>query len=93
MQSSKAKQQQFVSEVFHAWDNYKDHIKNVSFLNLTEWSAPEASGMGARYGECPGSNCNAFKEYLRTLGLRNYADGSSKDAFMTLIEEAKKRGF
>lgn len=92
--SSLAKQSTFYRNLFQTWDKHYDSIKQISFLNLHEWSSASVDGFGALYGLCPGTYCNPFKEYLQTLGLREPAgSGTDKEAFTTIISEAKARGW
>jgi hypothetical protein len=92
--SSEAKQATFVQNVFSAWDTYKDNIKAISFLSIHEQSSTATADFGVQYGVCPGTSCNAFKNYLQYLGLRTYSgDGTDKAAFTTLDSQAQSRGW
>lgn len=77
--SSEALQAQFYSNVFSAWDIHYSNIKYISMFKLTDWSISDANKYAAIYGF---PNDTIFKEYLRTLGVRNYpGNGSNKLAF------------
>ena len=88
--SSYAKQSAFIQEVFKQWDVYASQIKSVTFSWLTDlpWSSVEELSI---YYNCYDTK---FQEFLRTLGLREYAGtGMDKPAFVTLKTEAKVRGW
>lgn len=91
--SSTEQQRQFVVNFFSAWDSYATNIPVVSWLNTTEWSTSSVNAYGTQYGICPGTYCNPFKEYLQTLGLRNYTDGSYKPAINEMILQMQNRGW
>jgi hypothetical protein len=91
--SSENQQKEFVTEFFRVWDLYASQIPVVSWLNYTEWSSSTVDGFGTQYGMCPGVYCNSFKEYLRTLGLRNYSDGSSKASYTELKLQLQQRAW
>lgn len=92
--SSADKQALFYENIFKAWDAHYDQIKMVSIVNMHEWPDSTVSGFGTQYGLCPGSLCEAFKEYLKTLGLRTYpGSGNDKAAFQKIISESALRGW
>jgi hypothetical protein len=92
--SSQSKQAEFYKNIFRTWDNHFDQIKMISIVNMHEWSDSTVEGFGLQYGLCPGSSCNAFKEYLKTLGVRTYPqDGTDKEAFQKIISESTVRGW
>jgi hypothetical protein len=92
--SSETQQSQFYTNLFQAWDQNSDFIKMVSIVNLHEWADSTVDGFGNQYGVCPGTLCNAFKDYLKTIGIRTYPQaGSDKPAFQTIINESKARGW
>ena len=91
--SSTELQRQFVNNFFSAWDTYQTNIPVVSWLNSTEWSTAAVNSYGTQYGICPGTYCNGFKEYLQTLGLRNYTDGSYKPAMNEVFSQMQSRGW
>lgn len=92
--SSEANQSVFYQNVFRAWDTYRSSVKYVSIVNTHEWSDSTVDGFGTMYGLCPGALCSAFKEFLKTLGVRTSAgDGADKPAFQTIIDESTARGW
>ncbi len=88
IQSSEARQAQFIREAFQAWDAYADHIILLDFTWLHDKSPQEVKDFEKYYGF---SN-RSFAEFLGSLGLRTY-DGKDKPAFQTLLAEAKARGW
>ncbi len=88
--SSERKQAQFICNVFHAWDAYKDNIKLISFVRMNDISQPQAEEMAGPYG----IGDEKFIEYLRTLGLHTYnGSGTDKEGFSVLKEHANLRGW
>jgi len=88
--SSERKQAQFICNVFHAWDTYKDNIKLVEFVRLNDVSHSQAKELAGPYG----IGDNKFIEYLRTLGLRTSdGNGIDKEGFTVLKEHANLRGW
>ena len=90
--SSDFKQQDFVQNVFAAWDRYADRIGYASFVRVQDWSQTEAD----RAASSPPYNMPypAFAEFLRTLGMRTYpSSGQDKPALATLFREAAGRGW
>jgi len=88
--SSEEKQAQFFAEFFQVWDEYYEEIPLVNIVRLNDISDQAAEDMAIPYG----LGSNAFKEYLRTLGLRTYpGTGSHKDAFTLIQEETAKRNW
>lgn len=88
LQSSEAKQMEFVGEIFKAWDKHSSQIQLIDFVWLHDLSKSELDSMKEYYSI---SN-NAFIEFLETLGLRTYG-GRDKPAFVALKAEAKARGW
>lgn len=88
--SSERRQAQFICNVFHAWDTYKDTIKLVGFLRLNDVSQSIAEELAGPYG----IGDNKFIEFLRTLGVRAYnGNGTDKEGFTVLKEHANLRGW
>jgi hypothetical protein len=88
--SSEAKQRDFYSEVFKAWDTYAAVIRSITFTWLTDLPASHAEDFAAYYG----ISSPQFRAMLSTLGLRTYpGSGADKAAFIALQAEAKKRGW
>lgn len=88
--SSEVKQSQFVSTFFSVWDTYATHIAFVSFSILTDRSQAYADQAGQYYG----NGSKAFTEYVRTIGLFSYpSTGTAKQAYGTLKQQAKSRGW
>ncbi len=87
--SSEQKQAEFIQNVFSAWDDFSDNIKFISFFRLTDWSQTAVDSFAVYYN----LHDIKFKEFLRTLGIRTYAgDGTHKQAYLTLQNEALLRG-
>lgn len=88
--SSEELQRQFVVEVFKVWDAHADRIPLLYFFLLSEWSQAQVDQLALYYGAAT----PAFKEFLKTLGLRSYAGaGADKPAFVQLVAEALARGW
>ncbi len=88
--SSESKQDDFIKEVFSAWDTYNSQIQLISFTWLNDLSPQTVQDLTAYYG----INDASFYEYLATLGLRTHSgSGSDKQAFITLKDEVSKRGW
>jgi hypothetical protein len=88
--SSEAKQQQFVNELFAAWDEHPEQIRLVTFVWLHDIVPAAVDTFGKYYGV----SSTAFRDYLGTLGLRTYKNaGSDKPAFTSLKQQAKARGW
>jgi len=89
-QSSESKQEEFVRELFAAWDEHPDSIRIVTFVWLHDIAGPSVDALGKYYGV----RSPAFLDYLSTLGLRTFPDaGTDKPAFKTLVLQAKLRGW
>ena len=87
LQSSPAKQAEFVSQVFTTWDA-NPQIELVTFVWLNDIAPAEVRKLRQTYG-----NGNPiFVKVLSTLGLRTH-DGTPKPAFLRLQQEAQARGF
>jgi hypothetical protein len=90
LNSSEAKQKEFVEAVFQAWDANAAQIGMIDFTFLTDCSEKEIADQSKYYGMTQAR----FSEFLRTLGLRRYPNnGSDKPAFLALQREAKARGW
>ena len=86
--SSLTKQALFYHEFFTAWDENRQNIKLVLINWLHDISSEQLAEMEEYYGiSDPG-----FLEYLATLGLL-YHDGTSKYAWLQLLEETGTRGW
>jgi hypothetical protein len=90
--SSEEKQAVFMREMLRAWDDHVDQIKAVSIYLQTDW---ESSGVDdyVAYLDLTGDQL-PLKEYIRTLGLRQY-DGAEADkaAWSVLENGLKARGW
>ena len=90
--SSEVKQNDFIQNVFAAWDSYATNIGYISFVRVEDWSPRLADSVASAppyYLPYP-----AFSEFLRTLGFRTYpAAGQDKPAMTTLMREAAARGW
>lgn len=90
LNSSEAKQAQFIRAVFEAWDTHASQIRVVSFTWLTDLSTNAVRDLEDYYG----FSARNFAEFLRTLGLRTYEGGGvDKQGFQVLLEEAGRRGW
>ena len=90
--SSEMKQNDFIQNVFAAWDSYANNIGYISFLRVEDWSPRQADSVASAppyYLPYP-----AFSEFLRTLGFRTYPGaGQDKPVMTTLMREAAARGW
>lgn len=86
-------QRQFVADFFANWDIFASQIPVVSWLNYTEWPQASVDAFGTQYGVCPGTLCTPFKEFLRTLGLRNYSAGAAKPALLEIRNQMTSRNW
>ncbi len=86
--SSPAKQAQFVREVFKAWDAHRSRVKLVNFIWLHDIAPAEV----ANYAKYYRVGTRSFSQYLGSLGMRTY-DGKDKPAFKVLCKEMRKRGW
>ena len=90
LKSSEQRQAEFVREVFKAWDAHPAQIRQITFYHLTD-SGPDTVAEFTRYY---GLSAGPFKAFLSSLGLRTFpGSGTDKEAFRTLREEAKSRGW
>ncbi len=88
--SNEEKQANFFCNFFKAWDSHANRIKSANILRLNDLSEQGAINASGPYG----ASNNEFIEYLRTLGLRTFADkGTNKKAFATVKENAAARGW
>ncbi len=89
--SSEALQAEFYKNVFAAWDRHAAQISLISFFKLTDWSQAVVEELAGYYGL---PNHQAFKEYLRSLGVRSYpGDGENKAAYETILCELAARNW
>jgi hypothetical protein len=86
--SSEALQTAFIDHLFNAWDQQASHVQMVNYLWLHDRSLADVDQFSAYYGLYD----PRFREYLRTLGLRNY-DGTDKPAFAEFKNQAAARGW
>ena len=90
LESSEAKQAEFIRHLFEAWDNHPDAIRLISITWLTDTSEDSL----AVYADYYGLADENFIAFLATLGLRNRdGAGSDKPAFQQLRLEAQARGW
>ena len=90
--SSLAKQEQFVENMFDVWDEYPYQIVFIGFLWLNDLSEETASVYVDLYGMKGHPHELSFKEYLRTTGLRTY-NGEPKPAFEIFNINSYLRGW
>jgi hypothetical protein len=88
--SSEERQAAFIKQVMAAWDAHAEQVGLVSFTWLTDMSPKDVEHLKEYYRLVD----PRFLEYLATLGLRtNRGSGEDKQAFRTLVEEARARGW
>lgn len=86
--SSEEKQALFYQNIFSAWDSFSNQISTITVFKSNDWSKHEVNGLAAFYG----INDTIFKEYLRTLGVRNWeGSGSNKLAYDRILCELDNR--
>ena len=90
--SSLEKQEQFIENMFDVWDNYPYQITFIGFLWLNDLPEETAASFVNMYGMDGHPNEAAFKEYLRTSGLRTY-NGEPKPAFEIFNVNSYLRGW
>lgn len=83
--SSEEAQAEFVTEMFAIWDDLADKLIYVGFLWLHDIPESVAWHYVEEYGMKGQPNELAFKEYLRTTGLRT-SQGKDKKGFTRLNE-------
>lgn len=86
-------QRQFVADFFAAWDIFATPIPVVSWLNYTEWAPAAVDGFSTQYAMCPGTSCVPFKNFLQTLGLRNYSSGLPKPGLTEMRNQMTSRSW
>ncbi len=88
--SSDELQKQFITQTFESWDAYAQNIRLIDFTWLHDLSQQEVDKNCLYYGVSD----PAFKEFLRTIGLRSWnAKGTDKPAFIELKHLATLRGY
>jgi len=88
--SSLTLQQDFIKDVFGAWDTAAAHIQMIAFTWLHDLSPASIAYYENYYSVAD----TTFGAYLGTLGLRTYAGGGTdKPAFGELICQARVRGY
>jgi len=88
--SSELLQADFVSAVFDAWDTHRDHINLIDFAWQYDVVESQVDQWVLDFGMSGQPNENAFKQYLWTLGLKNY-DTTEKLAMQRLRDELQAR--
>lgn len=92
--SSEARQAEYITEVFRWWDEHAEQVPYLAFLWLTDLSSADTENFVQLYGLAGQPGAALFAEYLRTLGLRTYAeDGADKEGFRRLSAELEKRNW
>lgn len=87
--SSEAKQAEFVTHVYEAWDQAGDRIPFLSFFAMGDFSDQLTEQLSGYYGITGADN---FTALLRTLGLRQ-VDGTPKLGWQAFVEGAAQAGF
>ena len=85
--SSALLQEQYIHQLFLAWDKFPVQLACVGFLRLNDLSSQAARDQAAHYGL---SGNKAFVEYLQTLGMRTFS-GADKPSFTQLKTETSLR--
>lgn len=86
---TEAGQEQFVAEVFAAWDARADRIPLLTYSRMFDGERSDCEAQAAAYGL--GGN-EAFIDFLCTLGLHRY-DDTAKPAWDDFVAHAAARGF
>ncbi len=88
--SNETKQMEFFQNVFTAWDTDYANVKYISLFKLTDWSQAKADELALEFNLTD----LAFVEYLRTLGVRTWANsGTSKLAYDGILCELNARNW
>ena len=93
--SSNLKQSQFITNVFAAWDIHQSRIEYISLFKLQDWSWWVANYFTQAFSGVFGwttAQQIRFREYLRTLGLRD-GNGIPKPDYYTLKNELSSRSY
>lgn len=90
--SSDAEQSDFIGNMFRIWDKYRDRLLFMGFLWLHDLSPAQAQLFAVQYGISGQQGEEAFTEYVRSCGLRQF-NGAAKPAFLRLKTEAGDRGW
>lgn len=88
LESSEGIQEDFIKQVFMAWDDNKEHIKLIDFTFLHDFTEEEIE-LQRDYFEQYDNN---FGEFLRSVGLRKL-NNEDKLSFSTLRDESSKRNW
>lgn len=88
--SSETQQADFISAVFKAWDNNINRIRLIDLAWQYDVSSTTVDQWVIDYGMTGNPNEAAFRAYLGTLGLSNYAS-TEKAALRRLREELQAR--
>jgi len=92
--SSEEKQEEFVKEVFRAWDEHACQIEYLSFHALHDFPKELVTGIFGLMGMSEDEDALLNMEIMTSLGLRTYpGKGADKAAFRALVEEARARGW
>ncbi|MBN2241521.1 MAG: hypothetical protein JW793_02430 [Acidobacteria bacterium] len=90
LNSSEAKQGEFIRIVFKTWDTHAERIRMINFSFLYDWPKDSISDQSEYFG----LTSERFGEFLLTLGLRRRRNsGEDKPAFVALRQEAAARGW
>jgi len=90
--SSPARQADFVSAVFDAWDTWRERIAVIDFAWQYDVDESTADQWVIDYGMSASPYATEFKYYLWTLGL-NHHDGTQKPAWQRLNDELQARNW
>jgi glycosyl hydrolase family 53 len=88
--SNETQQAEFITQVFLAWDKYKNSIKLINFTWIEDIGDAQAEIYIDEYGMRGNPNESQFKAYLAGLGLKNF-DATNKLAFTQLKKEIANR--
>ena len=89
LNSSEARQAEFINETFKAWDRHASRIGLIDFTWLHDTDPAEVAAVAVFYGL---EGDAKFADFIGTLGLRTWA-GLDKPAFVALQTEAAARGW
>lgn len=90
--SSETVQSDFVRAVFAAWDTHRARIPHIDFAWQHDVASSTVDGWVSYYKASSNPHLAAFRGFLGSLGLRS-RDGFPKRAWLTLQDEASKRGW
>lgn len=86
--SSEALQAEFITQMFAAWDDRADRIREIDYFCLHDFDPAIVAGLETYYG----ISSPQFAGFLGTLGLRRWpGEGDAKAGFQRLRDEVAAR--